>query len=218
MAGDGTPDVSPATQMILRTDLAPTAWRGADGLPEHASLAIVIADAPSREIRAIVSGGGSESGEGRGGFLDLTRAVRSPGSAMKPFIYAMAFADGIAGPETPLDDLPHRYGGYAPENFDRGFAGHVTAAEALRRSLNLFAERPIGRKLCDLAFAVSNAVACPLVIPWPTIAAAARTSGHRRATDDYSRARRPAGRDCAGSSRRSSRSARRCSAPRPGRG
>ena len=49
----------------------------------------------------------------------------------------MAFADGTAGPETRLADLPRRYGAYAPENFDRGFAGSVTAAEALRRSLNL---------------------------------------------------------------------------------
>ena len=69
--------------------------------------------------------------------IDLTLAVRSPGSALKPFIYAMAFADGIAAPDTVVPDLPRRFGGYAPENFDRGFAGSVTAAEALRRSLNL---------------------------------------------------------------------------------
>jgi penicillin-binding protein 1C len=64
-------------------------------------------------------------------------AVRSPGSALKPFIYAMAFADGTAAPDTVVPDLPRRFGGYAPENFDRGFAGSITAAEALRRSLNL---------------------------------------------------------------------------------
>ena len=69
--------------------------------------------------------------------IDLTLAVRSPGSALKPFIYAMAFADGIAAPDTVVPDLPRRFGGYAPENFDRGFAGSITAAEALRRSLNL---------------------------------------------------------------------------------
>jgi penicillin-binding protein 1C len=103
------------------------AERGAD-LPDRASLALLIADASSREIRAIASGGG---------FLDLTRAVRSPGSALKPFIYALAFQDGLAGPETVLDDTPRRFGRYAPEDFDRGFAGEVTAAEALRRSLNL---------------------------------------------------------------------------------
>jgi penicillin-binding protein 1C len=63
--------------------------------------------------------------------------VRSPGSALKPFIYAMAFADGVAAPDTVLPDLPRRFGGYAPENFDRGFAGSITAGEALQRSLNL---------------------------------------------------------------------------------
>jgi penicillin-binding protein 1C len=130
------PRVATTLDLPLQIALERLAAERLEGLPEHASLAIVIADAPSREIRAIVSGG-SGPGEGRGGFLDLTRAVRSPGSAMKPFIYAMAFADGVAGPDTPLDDLPRRFGGYAPENFDHGFAGHVTAAEALRRSLNL---------------------------------------------------------------------------------
>ncbi len=104
-------------------------------LPPHASLAIVVADIASRDIRALASGAGAN--ESRAGSLDLTRAVRSPGSAMKPFIYAMAFEAGQAGPGTMLDDLPRRFGGYAPENFDRSFAGPVTMADALRRSLNL---------------------------------------------------------------------------------
>jgi penicillin-binding protein 1C len=105
-------------------------------LPEQASVALLVLDARTREIRAAVSGGEAPA-ESRAGSLDLTRAVRSPGSAMKPFIYAMAFEDGIAGPGTRLDDLPRHFGAYAPEDFDRGFAGGVTAAEALRRSLNL---------------------------------------------------------------------------------
>ena len=105
-------------------------------LPERASLALLVMDADTRQIRAIVSGGEGVN-EARAGALDLTRAVRSPGSAMKPFIYAMAFEDGIAGPETRVEDLPHHFGAYAPEDFDRGFAGGVTAGEALRRSLNL---------------------------------------------------------------------------------
>jgi hypothetical protein len=49
----------------------------------------------------------------------------------------MAFEAGIAGPETRVEDLPRHFGAYAPEDFDRGFAGDVTAGEALRRSLNL---------------------------------------------------------------------------------
>ncbi len=105
-------------------------------LPDRASLSLLVLDARTREIRAIVSGA-EASTEARAGALDLTLAIRSPGSATKPFIYAMAFEDGIAGPDTPVEDLPRHFGAYAPEDFDRGFAGGVTAGEALRRSLNL---------------------------------------------------------------------------------
>jgi penicillin-binding protein 1C len=119
----------------LQAELERLAAERIASLPEHASLAIVVADAEDREYRALVSGAGPDSS--RAGMMDLTRAVRSPGSALKPFIYGMAFQDGIAAPGTVLDDLPRRFGGYAPEDFDRGFAGSVTAAEALRRSLNL---------------------------------------------------------------------------------
>lgn len=105
------------------------------GLPERASLAMVIADVSSREIRALY--GGAWRDAARAGSLDLTQAVRSPGSALKPFIYGMAFQDGLAAPDSVLGDLPRQFGGYAPENFDRGFSGTVTAGEALRRSLNL---------------------------------------------------------------------------------
>lgn len=104
-------------------------------LAKHASIAILIADAASREILGLYPGAWRD--EDRAGALDLTQAVRSPGSALKPFIYAMAFSDGIAAPDTMVPDLPRRFGGYAPENFDRGFAGSITAAEALQRSLNL---------------------------------------------------------------------------------
>ncbi len=104
-------------------------------LPERVSLAILVADAPTRQIRALVSGRWGD--EARGGALDLTRAVRSPGSALKPFLYAMAFEQGLARPDTALLDLPRHFGGYAPENYTRGHAGRISAAEALRRSLNL---------------------------------------------------------------------------------
>jgi penicillin-binding protein 1C len=105
------------------------------GLPDRVSLAILVADAPTREIRALF--GGAWGDTRRAGSLDLTRAVRSPGSALKPLIYGFAFQDGLAAPDSVLGDLPRQFGGYAPENFDRGFAGTITAGEALRRSLNL---------------------------------------------------------------------------------
>jgi penicillin-binding protein 1C len=104
-------------------------------LPERAALALVIADHASGEIRALV--GGAFGAEPRAGALDLTRAVRSPGSALKPVLYALAFEQGLAEPGRLLDDQPRRFGAYAPENFARGFAGRVTAAQALRASLNL---------------------------------------------------------------------------------
>ncbi len=104
-------------------------------LPDRAALAIVVADVATREVRALI--GGEWGAESRAGALDLTRAVRSPGSALKPFLYAMAFERGIATPSTIVADLPRHFGAYAPENFGRDFAGRVTAADALRMSLNL---------------------------------------------------------------------------------
>ncbi|MCO6418127.1 penicillin-binding protein 1C [Siccirubricoccus sp. KC 17139] len=111
------------------------AGRALRELPERASLAMLVAELETREVRALV--GGEFGANGRAGMLDLTRAVRSPGSALKPALYALAFEAGIAAPETLLADLPRRFGGYAPENFDRGFAGRITVADALRQSLNL---------------------------------------------------------------------------------
>ena len=104
-------------------------------LPDRASVALIITDLRTRETRALV--GGAFGAENRAGSLDLTRATRSPGSALKPFLYAMAFEQGLVRPDTLLSDLPRRFGAYAPENFDRGFTGRITAAEALRLSLNL---------------------------------------------------------------------------------
>ncbi len=132
----GPPRVTTTLDLPLQFALERLATARSRHLPERASMALLVIDARSRDILAAVSGA-EASGENRAGALDLTRAVRSPGSAMKPFIYAMAFEDGIAGPETRLEDLPRHFGAYAPEDFDRGFAGAVTAGEALRRSLNL---------------------------------------------------------------------------------
>jgi penicillin-binding protein 1C len=134
-------DAAPGARLVttLDRDLQAAAERFATralrDLPDRAALALIVADMPTREIRALVGGAFGE--EARAGMLDLTQAIRSPGSALKPFLYAMAFEAGAARPETVLSDQPLRFGAYAPENFDRGFAGRVTAADALRQSLNL---------------------------------------------------------------------------------
>ncbi len=62
------------------------------------------------------------------GQVDGTRARRSPGSTLKPFIYALALDDGLIQPQTLLDDAPKRFSGYNPENSDRQFLGPLAAS------------------------------------------------------------------------------------------
>jgi penicillin-binding protein 1C len=72
-----------------------------------------------------------------GGQVDGVRAVRSPGSALKPVLYATAFDKGIITPKSVLNDVPANFGGYEPENFDQHFNGPVTTEFALANSLNI---------------------------------------------------------------------------------
>ncbi|WP_248308685.1 penicillin-binding protein 1C [Bosea sp. 124] len=106
------------------------------GLAPQLSIAILAVDNETGEVRASVGGVDYFATE-RAGSLDLTRALRSPGSALKPFIYALAFDNGIAHPETMLEDRPARYGIYIPTNFDMTFQGMVSARKALQLSLNV---------------------------------------------------------------------------------
>ncbi len=126
---------APATlDLDLQRSIEALAARALHGLPARVSLALLVADLSSGEIRA--AHGGAWMDEARAGALDLTRTVRSPGSALKPLVYALAFEAGVVRPETLLEDLPRRFGNYAPENFDREFQGRLRVADALRQSLN----------------------------------------------------------------------------------
>lgn len=101
------------------------------------SAAIVVLDNRDGRILARVGSAGYLDA-GRRGAIDMSRAIRSPGSALKPFVYAMAFDAGIAHPETFIEDRPSRFSAsYAPENFDLTFQGTVTARRALQLSLNV---------------------------------------------------------------------------------
>uniref|UniRef100_UPI002C65135E penicillin-binding protein 1C n=1 Tax=Enterovirga sp. TaxID=2026350 RepID=UPI002C65135E len=108
-----------------------------------ASGAIVVIDNETGEVRTRVGSPAKLAAERRGA-IDMTTASRSPGSALKPFIYALAFESGIAHPETLVDDRPSRWGAYAPDNFDLTFQGTVTARRALQSSLNLPAVELLG--------------------------------------------------------------------------
>jgi len=120
----------------LQTALEGLARERAEMLAPKVSLAIIAVDNRSGEVRAHV-GGPDYFDRARAGSLDLTQAVRSPGSALKPFIYAFAFEAGLAHPETILEDRPSRHAGYAPENFDLTYQGSVSARLALQNSLNV---------------------------------------------------------------------------------
>ena len=100
------------------------------------SIAIVVADHRSGEILASVGSAGLLEEE-RAGHVDMTRAVRSPGSTLKPLIYGLAFEEGLAHPSSLIEDRPTGFGGYAPQNFDGSFRGTVTVREALTQSLNI---------------------------------------------------------------------------------
>jgi penicillin-binding protein 1C len=101
------------------------------------SAAIVVSDHRSGEVLASVGSPDYAATGGRLGFVDMTRALRSPGSTLKPFIYAMAFDQGLAHPDTLIDDSPVAFGRYAPQNFDGRFRGELTVREALQLSLNI---------------------------------------------------------------------------------
>ncbi len=120
----------------LQSSLENLAREAAAAIGPKLSCAILVIDNASGEVRAHVGAADYFSQE-RAGSLDMTAAIRSPGSTLKPFIYALAFENGIAHPETILDDRPKHYGSYAPENFDLSFQGTVTARHALQSSLNL---------------------------------------------------------------------------------
>ncbi len=96
----------------------------------------ILVHAPSREVLAYV-GSGDYSNAAISGMVDGLRARRSPGSALKPFIYGMALEQGLIHPGSVLVDGPLVFGDYNPENFEREFMGPINAREALLRSRNI---------------------------------------------------------------------------------
>jgi len=105
-------------------------------LGERLSAALLVVDHRTGEVLAHIGSGGYFDGD-RLGAIDMTQAIRSPGSTLKPLIYGLAFEAGLAHPETLIDDTPTRFGVYKPKNFDEDFHGTVTIREALTQSLNI---------------------------------------------------------------------------------
>jgi penicillin-binding protein 1C len=120
----------------LQRNLEALARDRAAALGPNISIAILAVDNESGDVLARI-GSPDYFDDARAGQVDMTRAVRSPGSTLKPFIYGLAFEDGFVHPESLIDDRPIRFGSYAPENFDMTFQGTVPVRKALQMSLNV---------------------------------------------------------------------------------
>jgi penicillin-binding protein 1C len=131
-----TPVISLTLDSSLQKNLEALAHDRAIALGPNISVGIIAVDNESGEVLARV-GSPDYFDDHRAGQVDMTRAVRSPGSTLKPFIYGLAFEDGFVHPESLIDDRPIRFGDYAPQDFDMTFQGTVPVRKALQLSLNV---------------------------------------------------------------------------------
>lgn len=138
-SGDALPPIVTTTvdlglQHALERQVANYVQRNAPrGIKNAAALLI---DTRDMGIKAMV-GSASYFDAGIEGQVNGTDAKRSPGSTLKPFIYALGFDQGVLHPQTVLRDVPSSFGPYTPENFDGHFLGPITATQALIRSRNI---------------------------------------------------------------------------------
>ncbi|MCF7974741.1 MAG: penicillin-binding protein 1C [Phycisphaerae bacterium] len=126
-------------QTTIDLEIQDTAEQLAQGqlaaLPDESEIAVVVIDIANAAIKAMVgSGNPLDPVDGQ---VNGAMARRSPGSALKPFIYAAAFEAGRLNQDSIVYDVPIERGGWSPENFDRQFRGPVTVAQALQWSLNV---------------------------------------------------------------------------------
>jgi len=134
-AGTSTPIVSTtldlALQHVLERQVA--SYVGHNGIRNASA---ILVDTRDMGIKAMI-GSANYFDRGLQGQVNGTLARRSPGSTLKPFIYALGFDQGVLHPQTVLRDVPTSFGPYTPENFDGRFLGPITATDALNRSRNI---------------------------------------------------------------------------------
>ena len=135
-AHPGRAEIGLRIDAALQRQLQDLALRRLAQASQEHSIALVVADIKTGDVLASV-GSPDYFRKRNNGFVDMTTAVRSPGSTLKPLIYALAFSDGIAHPESLIEDRPIAFSGYAPANFDRDYQGTVTVRDALQLSLNV---------------------------------------------------------------------------------
>ena len=121
-------DLQQSVEALLRQQIR----RFAPGV----SAAVLVMDNRDGAVRAYAGSADFLNSE-RFGHVDMIRAVRSPGSTLKPFLYGMALEEGLIHSQSLLSDAPRYRQQYRPVNFSGGFNGPVSATEALQRSLNI---------------------------------------------------------------------------------
>jgi penicillin-binding protein 1C len=120
------PKIQSAAYLVLNSALSSES--------SNVNTSVLVVNNATQHVIAHVSAGERAH---EGGWLDLTQAVRSPGSTLKPFIYALAMSDGEANGTSTIRDAPTRFGAYQPENFNRRYYGSVRLEDALKHSLNV---------------------------------------------------------------------------------
>ena len=103
---------------------------------DHMSVALLLVENENLETRAYI-GSADFLNQKRAGHVDMIQAIRSPGSTLKPLIYAMAIDKGLIHSESLLFDVPQSFNGYRPKNFSSSFHGAISVSQALGRSLNM---------------------------------------------------------------------------------
>ncbi len=130
-------DIALTIDANLQKQMETLAGKSLLSMEPKASVAIIVADHTTGEVLAAVGSAGAQTDSARKGYVDMTRALRSPGSSLKPLVYAVAFDLGLAHPETIIADEPMRFGSYAPSNFDGTFQGDIRLRAALQQSRNI---------------------------------------------------------------------------------
>lgn len=127
--------ISATIDSSLQVTLQTLLRQHAEGEGERVNASLLLIDNRSMEVLAYVGSAGYLN-QAREGGNDMIRAIRSPGSTLKPFIYGMAFDRQLLHPASLLDDRPVNFRGYRPQNYSNQFRGEVRAVEALATSLN----------------------------------------------------------------------------------
>lgn len=137
LAASTTTDVIDSTiNIALQRRIEDIAMNWKNQLPASTSMGILVVEKATMSVKAYL-GSADFNDTTRFGHVDMIQAWRSPGSTLKPFLYAMALDDGLIHSASLLQDVPRQFSDYRPSNFDTGFNGPVSVIEALTRSLNL---------------------------------------------------------------------------------